>query len=495
MDLVDLRKRRLIVGWSAVGLGITSFFLLILTRDMSLALQFSLGIAILTFICFRWWTNPVHPGILSYISPLAIVMLSSFIYLGLGSFPMLAFSYRSAYVNYNLGSEEFYLPMLFIALIGLIVFDLLYRKLSHAVAVNESYESSLNHFYSPEIQGFLPVSAIFWYSLCLGVFLYMSRSYLMRTFSFVGVEGNIDNIFLQGGDSLLGTVWILMSLYLFRSGKKSIKILNLLLLATLIPIIFGYQNRRLIVYSLLMTVVSYFFFKEKIVRLKVVIWSIALLLGAFIIMSSVKYATGTDATVKRYIREDRNLVRRAVKIVQSPQFLNFNILGRVMIASLSSRLNGLDWAASMMDAHINSDIPFMMGRHNLLCAAKIVPRVLWPGKPTIPIEGMVTRHFELAYFDQLGSMVGSAYADGGIIGVILGFGLLGFFFPLALKLIFRRADGIIVYMGAMVPLLSYENYLLRYPLYWLRWVLVLMVVNSVILFLYTHLRVPVQKEE
>jgi len=69
MDLVEQKTRRLIVGWSAVGLGVASFFLLLLTRDMSLALQYSLGIAILTSICFRWWTNPVHPGILSYISP------------------------------------------------------------------------------------------------------------------------------------------------------------------------------------------------------------------------------------------------------------------------------------------------------------------------------------------------------------------------------------------------------------------------------------------
>ncbi len=488
MDLEDLKKRRMIVGWSALALGSTSFFLLVLVRDMSLAIQFSFGIVILTSICFRWWTNPVHPGILGYISPLTVVMVFSFLYLGLGSMPMLVSSYRISYLNYNLGSEEFYLPMLFVALAGLISFDLVYRKLSQLTAVNESYDSSLRHFYSPEIQRFLPVSAVFWYSVCLAVFIYMSRTYLMYTFLFVGVESEVDNIFLQGGDSLLGTVWILMSLYLFRPGGKTVKIVIFLMLVTLIPIIFGYQNRRIIVYSLLMTVVAYFFFKERIVRLKVVVWSVAIVLGAFVIMSSVKYAVSTDASLNRKIKEDRNLISRAVATVKSPQFLNFNILGSMLVYSFSSRLNGLDWAASMMEAHVNSGIPFMMGRHNLLCAAKIVPRVIWPGKPTGPIEVAVVRHFELAYFDQLGSILGSAYADGGIIGVILGFGFLGFFFPLALKLIFMRQDGIIIYMGAMVPLLSFENFLLRYPFYWLRWVLVLMVVNSVILFLYAHTR-------
>jgi hypothetical protein len=474
------------VGWFAFGLATFSFFLLVLTRDPSLALQFSLGIAILTAICFRWWTNPVHPGILGYISPHTVIMVSSFVYLGLGSMPMLASSYRVPYLNYNLGSEEFYLPMLFVALAGLIAFDLVYRKLSQMAALNESYDLCLRRFYSPEIQGFLPVSVVFWYSVCMAVFLYMTRTYLMRTYWFVGVEGEMDNIFLQGGDSLLGTVWILMSLYLFRPGKKSVKILNLLLLTTLIPIVFGYQNRRIIVYSLLMTVVSYFFFKEKFVRLKVIVWSVILVLGAFVIMSSVKYASITDASLKRYIQEDRNIFSRAVKTVQSPEFLNFNILGRMLMESFSNRLNGLDWAASMMGAHVNSGIPFMMGEHNLLCASRIIPRAFWANKPTTPIETTVVQHFELAYFDNLGSMLGSAYADGGIAGVILGFGFLGFFFPLALKLIFMRRDGIIIYMGAMVPLLSFENYLFRYPFYWLRWVLVLMVVNSVILFLYTH---------
>ena len=137
-----------------------------------------------------------------------------------------------------------------------------------------------------------------------------------------------------------------------------------------------------------------------------------------------------------------------------------------------------------MEGRINYGKPFLWGSHNLPAAATVIPRVIWPNKPTPNIEGMINRHFELAYFDQLGSLLGSAYADGGALGVLIGFGLLGLLFPPAVGFIWRRKTGMIAYLGAMLPLLAYENFILKYIFEWLRWVLILLVVNSVLYWLF-----------
>ncbi len=488
VDQSRLRRRKTVIGWLAFALGAAAFFLLLISHGAAFALQFAIGMTVLTVLGFRWLTAPVHPGVFAYISPHTVILIHSFIYFGIGSLPRLAFPSYGMIGYYNIGSTEYYLPALMLGLLGMLSFDLVYRWCCRAFLLNCSLERCFLRLYSSEFRGFVPVSAGFWYAVCMGLFIYMTGRYLMRPFLFVGVEGEVDNIFRQSSYFLLGTAWILMSLCFFQTGKKSLKATALALLGLLIPVMFGYQNRRIIVYCLAMSVAAYFFYKKKGIRLSVVIWGGVIVLGAFMLMSSVKYVAATDPSLKRYLQEEKNIFARAGRIVSSPLLLKNDVwedmLGRVIMR----RLNGLDWAAAMMESRRNSGIAFLKGRHNLLTAAKIVPRVVWPSKPTVGLEAFVTRHFELSYFDQLGSLLGSAYADGGIIGVVLGFAFLGLFFVPALKLIFWRPDGIIIYMGAMIPLLAYENFIFKYTLQWLRWVLILMVINSMVLFAYRLIR-------
>lgn len=485
---VDLRKRKTIVGWLSFGCGVVSFFLLLLSREPSLALQFSAGIMILTLLSFRWWTSPVHSGVFNYMSPHTIILLHSFFYFGLGSLPRLAFPETELGGYYNIGSEEFYLPMLMLGLLGLAVFDLVYRRMVRVIALNDSLDSGLDRFHSPEMQAFLPMIAFFWYTVCLLVFIYMSRSYIMHI-NFTGVEGSVDNIFLQSAHSLVGTAWVVMSLLLFKSGPRFYRTLVPVLIALLLPFLFAFQNRRIFIYCLVTTLLSYFIYSRKSIKLKTVVLTVLLVAAAFLIMTSVRYITTTDPSIKRYSREDRNVAQRTVKIISSPGLWDLEGVNSVFKLILFRRLNGLDWAAAMMASRAyNPGIPFLWGKHNLPAAATIIPRVIWPGKPAPAIEGIINQHFELAHFDQLGSLLGSAYADGGTAGVVLGFGFLGLFFPLALRIVFLRKDAMIVYLGAMVPLLAYENFVLKYPFQWFRWVLILMAVQSAVLFIFTILQ-------
>lgn len=481
----DLRKRKTFVGWLAFGWGAASFFLLLLHREPSLALQFSAGMMILTLLGFRWWTNPVHPGILTYMSPHSIILFHSFFYFGLGSLPRLAFPHVELVGYYNIGAEDFYLPMLMLGLLGLGIFDLVYRGMVRAVGLNDRMETGLESYHTPQIQAFLPLAAFFWYSVCLLVFVYMSRTYIMHI-HFTNVEGAVDNIFLQSAHSLIATAWAVMSLMFFRSGPRLYRNLVPPSLALLLPFFFAFQNRRILIYCLVTTVFAYFIYSRKGVKLKTVaLWGV-LILGAFLIMTSARYVTITDPSIKRFAREDRNVIQRTLQVITAPELRNLEGAETAFESILFRRLNGLDWAAAMMAARsYNPGISFLWGRHNFPAAATIIPRVIWPGKPLPAIERVIDQHFELARFDQLGSLIGSAYADGGVVGVVIGFGFLGIFFPLVLRFIFIRKDAMIIYLGGMIPLLAYENFILKYSLQWLRWVLILMAAQSALLFLFT----------
>lgn len=481
VSIVDKVKRKIIIAWLAFGVGVASFAFLFINCGLALSLQFSCCLGLLIWVCFRWWTNPVHPGKYGYISPHTIISIHSVIYFGIGNLPVLAFPDLLARTNY--GARDYYLPIIVMVIVGLVVFDFIYRKMVVWLKVNESLQECVKYYSSQNIQRVIPLISIAWYMLCAGIFAYMSATYIMLPFNFVGVEGGVDNIFMQVGYSLLGTTWAMLNLSLFREGKKYSKLFYLILILSLLPIMFGYQNRRIVVYCLIVSVGIYSIYKQKISWFRISLVGSLLVLFSFIIMSSIK--TIRSPSLKRYLTEEKDLFRRAELIVSSPGFLQLDPIKRIFQENITTRAYGLDYAASMMDANVNSGIPFMGGRHNLASAAQHIPRVFWSGKSTLGPEGLMTRHFELNYFDQLLTILASSYADGGFIGVILGFGLLGLLFPVATKLLFIRKDGIIIYIGGLVLLLSFENTLIGYLLLWIRWILIIMVINSILRSIYS----------
>jgi hypothetical protein len=482
MGLPDLKMRRRVIAWLAFGFGAGGFFLILPARGSAFSLQYSAGLIVLTMLCFRWLTSPVHTGIFAFLSPHGIVLVNSFVYFGLGPLPRLAFPEARIIGYFNLGADEYYLPMLLLCLAGLLVFDLIYRWASRMLTLDRAVEAGIEIFHSPATQDYLPRLSFFWYFLCLGIFGYMTRSYVMYSFNFSGVEGAIENIFLQGGPWLLGTAWIMLSLLFAKPGSRFSPKLILPLFVLLLPVILAYENRRIIIYCLIISFAVYYLYPRRAIGLKTMTWGVLLIISGFLLMTSVKHLTRTDPSLRRHIMEERNIFRRARLIISSPGFFDLEPVDTLLRQSMVVRFNGLDWPAALMEVRYNSGISFLGGRHNLAAAAIVVPKVLWPGKPPIGIAMMVNRHFELAWFDQLVTVLGSTYADWGIAGVLLGFALMGATFSLAVRLIFFRRDGLIIYLSSLLPLMFFESYLMKYLLIWFRWVLIIMGFNSVLFF-------------
>ncbi len=392
----------------------------------------------------------------------------------------MAFPEASIIGYFNLGADEYYIPVLLLGLAGLLVFDQAYRWTARRISLDRVLKAAIENFSSPALQDRLPRITLFWYLICLGIFGYMTRSFVMYSFNFAGVQGAIENIFLQGGPWLLGTAWIMLSLLLARPGGRFSSKLILSLFVLLLPVMLAYENRRIIIYCLVVSFSVQYLYPRRRLTLKTVVWGIALILGAFILMTSVKHLVRTDPSLRRHITEEKNIFRRARLIISSPGFFDLEPVDAVLRRSMVVRFNGLDWPAAIMEAHYRSGVSFLGGRHNLEAAAVVVPKVLWPGKPPIGIATMVNRNFELAWFDQLVTVLGSSYADGGVAGVLIGFALLGATFALALRLIFSRRDGLIVYLASLLPLMFFESYLMKYILLWFRWVLIIMFFNSTI---------------
>ena len=478
----EFPARRRAVTWLAFSLGAGGFFLILPSRGLSFSLQYSIVLVVLTMLCLRWLTRPVHPGVMGYLSPHTIILAQSLIYFGLGPLPRLAFPGVRIIGSFNLGADEFYLPALLLCAAGLLVFDLVYRWMSRSISLNGVLRAAEENFSSPRTRGSLPLLAFFWYFLCLGIFLYMTRRYVMVTFDFVGVEGARDNIFLQSGFWLVGTAWVMLSLLLFEPGSAVSPKLILLLLVLLLPVMVAYQVRRQVAYCLGLTLAAYYVYPHRVFSRKALVWGTFLIFAGFIMFTSVKYATRTDPALRRQVAEERNVFLRTWRIASSPGFFDLKPVDTHLRQSLVVRLNGLDWAAAMMEARSRFGASFLRGRHNLEAFALYIPRVLWPNKPPGHIETTVNWHYELGKFDQLATILGSAYADGGPVGVLAGYGFLGLFFPLAIWLIFKREDGLIVYLGALLPLLSYETYLMAYVALWFRWALIVMILNSAVFF-------------
>lgn len=486
MDLpINSARRKIIVAWLAFSIGFVSFVLLSITSRLTLALQFSFCLVILTWICFRWWTNPVHPGIFGYISPYTIICLYSLIYYGIGNLPALMYPEMLRRANY--GARDFYLPMIMITIMGLVVLEICYRKVSRWVKLNDSLNTCLDNFYSPHIQSSIPVLAIAWYFITGGIFWYMSGTYVMQPFKYVGAQGDMDTIFVIAGQYLLGTAWTMIGLMLFRQGKKFWRIISLVMLLSLVPIIFGYQNRRLAIFCSVILVITFSLYHKQIPVLRLFLIGGGGIFLSLLLISSIKIMR--IPSVQRYLSEEKSLFRRTQVILSSSDLFQIESLIQTYKMNMLERLSGLDYPAAIMEANVNAGIPFMKGEHNLLAASQIIPRMLWRDKPILGPEGVIDRYYELTEADQISSILLSAYADGGTLGVILFFGLLGLFFPLVIRLIFIRREGIIVYMLGLIVIFNFEHYVAWYSLRWLRWVLIVMVVNSTILFILKLLQV------
>jgi hypothetical protein len=90
------------------------------------------------------------------------------------------------------------------------------------------------------------------------------------------------------------------------------------------------------------------------------------------------------------------------------------------------RMNGIEWAGAMLHSHHTLGTPFMWGENFLWSAYQSFPEVFLPF-PKRSAEGLSNINFKLINRDPNGSMFASAIADGGFLGIIIGYFMIGFF--------------------------------------------------------------------
>ncbi len=480
--LPSLRTRRIIAALLAAGIALATFVFLSLTRDFGQAFPFAIGLGALTLICLRWWTTPVHPGPFCYFSPHTVILLRSLDFYGFFNLPAMAYPDT---ISQN-WSQDYYIHALAYALLGLFVFDQVYRWAVGRFRLNETLERCWEWFHSPRIQKPLPFLGAFWYLVGPVGFLMLSRRYVMATFSFAGASGEAENILIQSGRDLIGVAWAFLCLLFFQKKSLPRRLAVLAAAAAVVPLFFGFDSRTQVLHLIMLTVFCGFFYRNRPLKGRTVGLIVAALAVGFVIFSSHKLVRRHDPYVARTYQEEKNLFRRARVVFDSPRFLERLSLGDYLAMNLRMRLAGLDLPAAMIQSRRELGTPYLFGGHAWDRVLQNVPRLIWPGKRSWRARSMVD-HFQLRETDQNISILSSAYADGGTAGVILGFAFLAFACVAIPKLVFSRRDGMLIYLASFIRVVSFHGTIFGLTALWFRWTLILFVVFSALSFLYWRL--------
>lgn len=485
-----MHRRVIIINSFAACLAASTLLLCAVAGRNSLeSVTFGLLLGVLATICFRWWTQPVYHTLYDYFSPLAIFQTLSFIYMGIGN--IFAYTYHdSMRSGGNPGADDYYVFVLCISIIGLLLYEFGYRY-----TVNQLKESDgVYPFAAVNLPGtmgrWVRIQALAWYVIAYWVFIYMSSKYIKGSAVYEDVVDEFDNILSQTGSGLFFVAWTNVSLLLFTTRNKLFRVVYVGSLVSLLPVLFSYQSRTM---AIMVTVISCICYiaatPRKELSFRIIAATLFLFPVAYIALTGVKLAIFYDKEVQDVVTPEYGLKSKFDAILRSNVFfdavsMETDDVYEYARADLYGRLAGLEYPSAILKASFEGDVPYLHGYHNLVAASMAVPRVIWPGKPVADPKYIIDEHFNLwAIDDQLPTVIGSAFADGGIVGVVIGLPLLGVVMCLIQHLIWGLKDNLIIYLGGLGYLIHYETYLVAMPMNWLRLIAIVLIVNLCIGFI------------
>ena len=447
---------------------------------------FSVLLGVLTFVCFMWWAEPLYNNPYDYFSPLAVFQSLSFIYMGVGN--IIAFcDHEGMRGGGNPGADEYYNVILIAAIVGLIVFDYVYRLISSRLDERViGYPMDRANIESYPLI-FIRLNATLWYGIGFLVFAYMNSKYIKTGMVYARVEGEVDNILNLASPGLFFAAWATLSLLLFMDKKMRYKLVYWFALFSLLPILFSHASRTAALFAIGLSCVCYIIANPgRGISFKIVAIVSILFPAAYIALTGVKLALNYDVDLREYIMNRYGMHERFDAILRSPVFLSTVYLetGEALNYAREDstiRVAGLEYPAAMQKAHSEDNVPYMFGEHNLVAAGMTVPRVIWPGKPIYDPKWFIDDHYNLwAVDDQLPTPIGSAFADGGMLGVLVGLPLLAIVLCLLQHWIWGLRDGLYIYLGSLGILAHYETHLASIPLNWLRLIVIIIAINYVV---------------
>lgn len=248
---------------------------------------------------------------------------------------------------------------------------------------------------------------------------------------------------------IFGSAW-LMSAYLVHRSRAA-----LMLLFILVPITMGFNfltgSKKLFLAPLAMVFATWMIYRRQI-RGSWIVGGVA----ALILIYPVAQFWREDVLVSNtlgavdVLRNPGPAIDRTADFLESGRFSQYFDQG---LEATGRRIDAIGHAAVII-RDTPSIVPFQNGRTIGLIAIAYVPRVLWPGKPTISIGQWITDNYTLLgsrLRTNIGpSWVGELYLNYAIPAVLAGFFVIGLLLRLAHEAFLRGSPTIPMLLAAIV---------------------------------------------
>ncbi len=130
----------------------------------------------------------------------------------------------------------------------------------------------------------------------------------------------------------------------------------------------------------------------------------------------------------------------------------------------SNRLNPYDFLGSVVYVVDEQERAPLKGRTFATYAPLVIPRLVWQGKPdlTLDAEGSILQDFDLPFIDTMVTPVAELYANFRLLGVVVGYLMLGLWYGFLYRRVLQRRGGytewqVVMYLLLLVPLCWMEN--------------------------------------
>jgi hypothetical protein len=440
--------------------------------DFSEIVPFSFLCFLLGAAAFRWWYLPVYSGDYAFTSPLAIVSTLAYIYGGPGN--CLAFAYRDVIrAGPSKAWDSFLIPMAS-AVFGVLAFDLAYRLASKGMGEGSKYPQLLNSWRDSRSRRAMLIHSVLWVALVVLTNLYLGTKYkLWQQGSLSGSE--FDNILYQSRFEFLAVAWGAVSVALATAKTFINKLTCGLLYLPLAPYLLMFLSRQYVLRFAFIVLLAFILIQGRAnFSFKPVLAGGVVFLFLFILISNFRSHFDIMGS---HSQSGSGFI--ADEILGDGDKIDLGVTLDSLVREDQDRLAGLEFVTAIEASHRGFHIAWMYGYHNWLCMARYVPRIIWRNKPGTDAEVAIDQHFGLEDTDQLSTPLSSGYADGGPLGMVLGFSILGVSLCVLQHSVWRMENGISIYLGSAVLLMNFEQYVLEYPIWWLRFLIMVVAADTV----------------
>jgi|GEM_PF-5087320 len=466
---VMTRRLRLVIIASIICVVLTVAISLNGTVSLTNVAEFGTCEFLLGLVAFRWWYQPLYRTVYDYCSPLAIVCTVGYVLGGPGN--ALSLAYDNQMITFNPGAFEYFQWPMVSAVAGMLFFDVAYRTASRALCERPMHYPFLDERIADRESPV--VTALLWVLVATAVNLYLGTKYSL--FSQGSVDGSeVDNVLFQSRFALLMIAWAAASSVVAGARTSYGRMAASLLLVVLLPNLVRFLSRQYVERALVCTLFSILLIRRTShVRMRTLLIFGAVGMTFFVFITSVRSAlmNGDMSIEDLETSMARTMFSSRSDLSSSASFLKDHH---------QNRLSGLELPAAIERSHATSGASWMYGYHNWLMVARSVPRFIWPGKPSTDPEVAITSHFGLQDADQLTVPFGSGYADGGVLGVAIGFALMGVSLCAIQHFVWNLKSAALIYTGSTVLLQNFEQYIAEYPLSWIRCLAVVLLLDAII---------------